>query len=168
MSETGERQPDRRVLLLAPATTYRISDFLDAARELDVAVTVGSDHRQTLEAFSGGGTMTVNLSRRWNRQSVNVDSRLGHLAPQTELPKVVFQRFVVGIPYVIADRDNEVLGIGKACQLVDVPIGVVAVQSTAVDPHHFGDAQATIELAGHCVGGPARVAGIGHKATRRC
>ena len=53
---------ERRVLLLAPATSYRIADFLDAARRLDVAVTVGSDHRQTLEALSDGGTMTVDLA----------------------------------------------------------------------------------------------------------
>ncbi len=54
----------RRVLLLAPATSYRIAEFLDAARRLDVAVTVGSDHRQTLEALSDGGTMTVDLTDR--------------------------------------------------------------------------------------------------------
>jgi biotin carboxylase len=54
----------RRVLLLAPATSYRIGDFLDAARALDVSVTVGSDQRQTLEALSDGGTMTVDLADR--------------------------------------------------------------------------------------------------------
>ena len=64
MSEAGERKAERRGLLLAPATTYRIADFLDAARGLGIAVTVGSDHRQTLEALSGGGTMTVDLSNR--------------------------------------------------------------------------------------------------------
>ena len=57
-------ESERRVLLLAPATTYRIADFLDAAKGLGVAVTVGSDHRQTLEALSGGGTMTVDFSDR--------------------------------------------------------------------------------------------------------
>lgn len=50
------------MVLLAPATSYRIADFLDAARAIGVAVTVGSNHRQTLEALSGGGTMTVDLS----------------------------------------------------------------------------------------------------------
>ena len=54
----------RRVLLLAPATSYRIGDFLDAARGLGVQVAVGSDQRQTLEALSGGGTVTVDLSDR--------------------------------------------------------------------------------------------------------
>ncbi len=52
----------RRVVLLAPATSYRIADFLDAARALDVSVTVGSDRRQMLEALSEGGTMTVDLA----------------------------------------------------------------------------------------------------------
>ncbi len=64
MSEAGARDTERRVVLLAPATSYRIADFLDAARGLGVAVTVGSDHRQTLEALSAGGTMTVDLSDR--------------------------------------------------------------------------------------------------------
>ena len=50
------------MVLLTPATSYRIGDFLDAARALDVSVTVGSNHRQTLEALSYGGTMTVDLS----------------------------------------------------------------------------------------------------------
>ena len=54
--------PERRVVLLAPATSYRIADFLNAARALDVGVTVGSNHRQTLEALSCGGTMTVDLT----------------------------------------------------------------------------------------------------------
>ena len=49
MSPSADRTSERRVLLLAPATSYRIADFLDAARGLGVAVAVGSDHRQTLE-----------------------------------------------------------------------------------------------------------------------
>ena len=39
----------RRVLLLIPSTSYRASDFLEAATRLDVKVVVGSDHRQVLE-----------------------------------------------------------------------------------------------------------------------
>ena len=39
--------PDRtRILLLLPSTTYKADDFLAAARELDVDVTVGSERKQ--------------------------------------------------------------------------------------------------------------------------
>ena len=48
-----------RVLLLVPTTSYRIGDFLSAAERLGVAVTVGSDRRQVLEEYSGGGTVTL-------------------------------------------------------------------------------------------------------------
>jgi hypothetical protein len=33
-----------RLLLLIPTTSYRVSDFLEAAHRLDVEVTVGSNH----------------------------------------------------------------------------------------------------------------------------
>jgi biotin carboxylase len=62
MSRASEDETKLRILLLAPATSYRITDFLDAARGLDVAVTVGSDQRQALEALSGGATMTIDLA----------------------------------------------------------------------------------------------------------
>ena len=42
-----------------PATSYRADDFLEAARRLGVEVIVGSNHRQVLEAFSGGRTLTL-------------------------------------------------------------------------------------------------------------
>jgi biotin carboxylase len=51
----------QRVLLLMPTTSYRTSDFLDAARRLGVEVVVGSNHRQVLEAFSGGRTLTLSF-----------------------------------------------------------------------------------------------------------
>lgn len=45
-----DRKP--RVLLLLPTRTYRASDFLPAARQLDVEVVVASDHPQTLSELS--------------------------------------------------------------------------------------------------------------------
>ncbi len=51
----------QRVLLLMPATSYRASDFLDAARRLGVEVVVGSNHRQVLEKFSRGRTLTLSF-----------------------------------------------------------------------------------------------------------
>lgn len=62
MSAAGDSGTERRVLLLAPSTSYRIADFLAAAHGLGVGVVVGSDRRQTLERLSDGGTMTVDLA----------------------------------------------------------------------------------------------------------
>jgi biotin carboxylase len=49
-------------LLLVPTTSYRIGDFLDAAERLGVDVAVGSDQRQVLELYSGGGTLGVDFA----------------------------------------------------------------------------------------------------------
>ena len=50
-----------RLLLLIPTTSYRVSDFLEAADRLDVEVTVGSDQRQVLEKYSQGRTVTLDF-----------------------------------------------------------------------------------------------------------
>ena len=52
-----------RVLLLLPSTSYRIPDFLAAARKLGVDVTVASDEPSTLEAVNPGGLLTLDLGR---------------------------------------------------------------------------------------------------------
>ena len=53
--------PAQRVLLLIPTSSYRATDFLEAARRLGVEVVVGSDQRHVLEAFSGGRTLTLDF-----------------------------------------------------------------------------------------------------------
>jgi len=50
-----------RLLLLIPTTSYRVSDFLKAARGLDVEVAVGSNRRQVLEKYSQGRTVTLDF-----------------------------------------------------------------------------------------------------------
>lgn len=50
-----------RLLLLIPSTSYRVRDFLSAAKRIGVEVTVGSDEKQVLEEFSHGGTTTVSF-----------------------------------------------------------------------------------------------------------
>ena len=50
-----------RLLLLISTTSYRASDFLSAAHRLAVEVIVGSNRRQALEKFSGGGTVTIDF-----------------------------------------------------------------------------------------------------------
>ena len=51
-----------RVLLLIPSTSYRAGEFLRAGARLDVNVVVGSDHRQVLEGFSDGRTVSLSFS----------------------------------------------------------------------------------------------------------
>jgi biotin carboxylase len=50
------------VLLVLPSSTYRARDFLAAARELGVPVTVASDHQATLSAAMGDRALTLALS----------------------------------------------------------------------------------------------------------
>lgn len=51
-----------RLLLVLPSATYRAQDFLSAARDLGVAVTVASEHRATMSAAMGERALTVRLS----------------------------------------------------------------------------------------------------------
>ncbi len=51
-----------RLLLLVPTTSYRVGDFLDAARRLGVDVAVGSNRRQVLEQFAKGKTVTLDFT----------------------------------------------------------------------------------------------------------
>jgi hypothetical protein len=66
-----------RLLLLVPTTSYRISDFLGAARRLDVEVTVGSNRRQVLEKFSPGRTVTLDVrnSEKGTKQIIDFARR---------------------------------------------------------------------------------------------
>src|SRR6202048_1582977 len=56
-----DRDSQDRLLLLHPTTSYRVADFLDAARRLDVDVAVGSNQRHVLEAFADGRTVTIDF-----------------------------------------------------------------------------------------------------------
>ncbi len=50
-----------RVLLLLPTTSYRTTDFMEAARKLGVEVVVGSDLPQVLAAHTPGRTLTLDF-----------------------------------------------------------------------------------------------------------
>jgi biotin carboxylase len=50
-----------RVLLLVPSTSYRVTDFLDAARALGVEVVVGGEEAHVLEEIMGPRTLQVPL-----------------------------------------------------------------------------------------------------------
>jgi biotin carboxylase len=51
-----------RVLLILPSATYRAADFVAAARELGVAVTVASERRAAMSAAMGERALTLPLS----------------------------------------------------------------------------------------------------------
>lgn len=51
----------KRVLLLLPTRTYRATDFLAAAEQLDIEVVIGSDRPQTLSELSPRKTLTLNF-----------------------------------------------------------------------------------------------------------
>ncbi|HWJ50087.1 MAG TPA: ATP-grasp domain-containing protein [Solirubrobacteraceae bacterium] len=51
-----------RLLLILPSATYRAQDFLAAARELGVAVTVASERRAAMSAVMGERALTLRLS----------------------------------------------------------------------------------------------------------
>jgi biotin carboxylase len=50
-----------RVLLLLPTTTYRSHDFLEAARRLNVDVTVASEEPSAVEGFNPEGLLTMDF-----------------------------------------------------------------------------------------------------------
>jgi biotin carboxylase len=52
----------QRVLLILPSATYRAPDFIAAARELGVAVTVASDRRAAMSNTMGEEALTLRLS----------------------------------------------------------------------------------------------------------
>ena len=56
-----DRDFQDRLLLLIPATSYRVADFLDAADRLGVDVAVGSNQHHVLEAFSDGRTVAISF-----------------------------------------------------------------------------------------------------------
>jgi biotin carboxylase len=51
-----------RVLLIVPSLTYRAPDFMAAARQLGVAVTVASERRAAMSAAMGERALTLRLS----------------------------------------------------------------------------------------------------------
>ena len=65
---------------MVPATCYRASDFLDAARRLGVEDVVGSNHRQVLEEFSRGRIMTLRFEP--------IEQSIAEIPPYTEAAPV--------------------------------------------------------------------------------
>jgi biotin carboxylase len=69
----GDRDHPGRLLLLVPTTSYRISDFLEAAQGLGVDVVVGSNERQVLDIFADDAAVFVDLGRPDNAVQQIID-----------------------------------------------------------------------------------------------
>ena len=50
------------ILLLLPTTSYKATDFLEAAKQLGVDVVVGTDRRQVLEDEAPGTTLALDFN----------------------------------------------------------------------------------------------------------
>jgi biotin carboxylase len=53
----------QRVLLLLPTTSYKARDFLAAAEQLNVDVTVGTERRQALDSVAPGRSLVLDFTR---------------------------------------------------------------------------------------------------------
>lgn len=62
-AETEDNPVGGRLLLLVPNTSYRISDFLAAARRVDMQVAVASNHQPVLARNTEGRTLALDFHR---------------------------------------------------------------------------------------------------------
>lgn len=73
-----------RVLLILPSATYRAPDFMAAARDLGVAVTVASERRAAMSARMGELALTLRLS-----QPARAAEQIAERARQTPFAAIV-------------------------------------------------------------------------------
>ncbi len=109
-----------RLLLLIPTTSYRVSDFLEAAHRLDVEVTVGSNQRQVLEKYSQGRTVTLDFRNleRGTKQVVDFARRFALRA------------------IVATDEETTVLA-AKVSKALGLPHNSPASVEAATNKHRF-------------------------------
>ena len=118
-----------RLLLLIPTTSYRVSDFLEAAHRLDVEVTVGSNQRQVLEKYSQGRTVTLDFRNleRGTKQVVDFAQRFALRA------------------IVATDEETTVLA-ARASKALRLPHNSPASVEAATNKHRFRVALAEADL----------------------
>jgi len=109
-----------RLLLLIPTTSYRVSDFLEAACGLDVDVTVGSNRRQVLEKYSQGRTVTLDI-----RNSEKGTKQIVDYARQYPLRAIV-----------AVDEETTVLA-AKAAKALGLPHNSPGSVEAAANKHRF-------------------------------
>jgi formate-dependent phosphoribosylglycinamide formyltransferase (GAR transformylase) len=118
-----------RLLLLIPTTSYRVGDFLAAARGLDVRVTVGSDRRQVLEAYSQGGTVTLDFGDLERGTAQIVDFARDHR-----------------LRAVVATDEETTRLAARASEALGLPHNPVAAVEAATDKLRFRQALAAAGL----------------------
>jgi len=107
-----------RVLLLIPTTSYRTSDFMDAAERLGVDVVVGTDRRQALEPTLPGHTVTLDLA--------DPERRLDDVV---ELAEQAPFRAVIGVD------DETTVAAALAAERLGLPHNPVAAVLASRDKH---------------------------------
>ena len=107
-----------RVLLLLPTTTYRTQAFMDAARRLDVEVTVGSEEASTMTGLNPAGLVALDFAN-----------------PQRAAEQVA--EFAVRHPIAaVVPVDDQVAEVGAAiCQRLGLPSN--SVESAAATRNKY-------------------------------
>ena len=85
--------------------------------------------------------------------SLPEDLEASFSSPDYEIPNndrrriAAFLYLIVGVVAVIWRSDNNILVVDESCKLVDMSIGIIALQSFGFDPNDFIDTELAIEWA---------------------
>ena len=129
------RLADRRIMLLMPATSYRATDFLTAARRLNAEVIVASDHVPVLAEFTRDRCVRVGLTP----SDENV-ARIVEHARRTE------------VDAVLGTDDATVELAARAAAALHLPHNPPDAVATARDKYAFRSALAAAGLPGPAFG----------------
>jgi biotin carboxylase len=122
---------DRRIMLLMPATSYRATDFLTAARRLNAEVIVASDHAPVLAEFTGDRCLRVGLT------------------PSDEnVARIVEHARRTRVNAVLGTDDGTVELAARAAAALHLAHNSPAAVATARDKHAFRSALAAAGLPG--------------------
>ncbi len=175
-----------RVLLLLPTSTYRATDYLEAARRLGVEVVVGSEVAPALDVSGGDRSVTVPLDdpAAASRAIEALDARHGiDAVVAVDDQGVVIAATageVLGFPHnppaaAAATRDKAELR--RLLDVAEVPQprytvvpaaaehAVATATATASDPTNTGQAEHVVTAAGN-LGFPAVVKPVSQSASR--
>ena len=109
-----------RVLLLLPTRTYRAHDFMEAARRLGLAVTVGSERRQVFASRFPGGHLQLDFLRP--RQAVRAIAAFARSYP---------------LDAVVAVDDDGTLLAAAAARALGLPRNPVAAVAATRNKHRL-------------------------------
>src|SRR5919106_4654798 len=152
-----------RVLLVLPSSTYRASDFLEAARAVGAEVVIASEEQQALASTMGDRFLRVDLcapegeAARLVKEGVDVDAVVGVDEQGVTLAAHIASR--LGLPHnppraVVTSRDKLLTRIVLSDAGLDQP----AHRAVTVD----GD----VKFAANAVGYPCVVKAIGLSGSR--